>query len=59
MDCLWTIDQIRESYLQEIARKTPPRNNHDEFMLEVYQRLLDDIEWFLQFGGSHVTEVPE
>ena len=53
------VEQKREHYLKEIARRTPPRNQHDEFMREVYQRLLDDIEWFLRFSGSRITEVPE
>jgi len=59
MDGSWTIEKKREHYLQEIACRTPPGSQHEKFVLEVYQRLLDDIEWFLQFGGSQMTEVPE
>jgi CRP-like cAMP-binding protein len=54
-----TIEEKREHYLQEIARRTPPKNNHDEYMLNVYTRLLDEIEWFLMFGGSPRIEVPD
>ena len=53
------IKKKREHYIQEIGRRTPPRNHNDEFMLDVCQRRLDDIEWFLWFSGSWITEVPE
>jgi len=28
-------------YLREVARISPPKNSHDQFMIEVYQHLLD------------------
>jgi len=59
MDALSNIEQKKAHYLLEIASRTPPKDSHDEFMLGVYQRLLDDIEWFLRLGGSRQTEVPE
>ena len=52
------IEQKRKHYLKEIARRTPPGNHNDEFMLVVYQRLLNDIECVLEIGGSRITEVP-
>lgn len=37
-------EQEREAYyLREITRRTPPRNRHDELMLEVYQNLLRSV----------------
>ncbi len=59
IDDTWTIERKREHYLQEIARRTPPRDHHDTFMRDVYQRLLDDVEWLLMFGGSPRVEVPD
>lgn len=59
MDSSRTIEQKRDIYLQEIARRTPPQSHHEEFLRNVYQGLLDDVEWFLIFGGSPRTEVPE
>lgn len=59
MDSSRTIDQKRDIYLQEIARRTPPQSHHEAFLLNVYQGLLNDVEWFLMFGGSPWTEVPE
>ena len=29
-------------YRREIARRTPPKTTHDEFMLKVYRALLED-----------------
>ena len=54
-----TIEQKRSFYLQEIARRTPPQSHHEAFLRHVYQGLLDEVEWFLMFGGSPRTEVPE
>jgi len=31
----------RERFFLEIARRSPPKNHHDVFMIEVYQRLLE------------------
>ena len=31
----------RSLYRMEISRRSPPRTRHDEFMIEVYTRLLD------------------
>lgn len=59
MDRTRTIEQKRDLYLQEIARRTPPQSHHDAFLRHVYQGLLNDVEWFLMFGGSLWTEVPE
>lgn len=59
MDSSQTIEQKRNHYSQEIARRTPPQSRHDEYMCNMYQGLLDNIEWFLMFGGSPRVEVPE
>lgn len=37
-------EKEREAYyLKEISRRTPPRNRHDELMLEVYRNLLRSV----------------
>jgi len=48
MDNLRAIEQKRNDCLQEIARRTPPRNHHEVVMIEAYQRLLGDIDFRLQ-----------
>jgi hypothetical protein len=53
-----TIKQKRDHYLQEIARRASPCNHQDEFKRDVYQGLLDSIDWVLMFGGSLMTTVP-
>ena len=58
MDDSQLIEQKREQYLQEIARRVPTQNHHDKFMVEVYQRLLEDIDWFIRFDSSQVTTAP-
>jgi hypothetical protein len=37
-----TPEERRELYHQRIAEHTPPKNPHDEFMIEVYRSFLDN-----------------
>ncbi len=59
MDGKQTIEQKREHYLQEVARRTPPRNHHEVVMLEAYQRLLRDIDYISRLEVVCVDKSPE
>jgi len=59
VDSLQTIEQKMTHYQQEMTRRTPPQTSQDEYMRNVYQGLLQEIEWFLMNGGSPRAEVPE
>ena len=37
------LEKKRNHYLAEISRRSPPTTSSDEFMLEVYQALLDNL----------------
>ncbi len=56
MGNLRAIKEKRDDCLQEIARRTPPRNHHEVIMIEAYQRLLDDIDFSLQLTEMSATE---
>jgi uncharacterized membrane protein len=59
VDSLQTIEQKRDHYHQEMTRRTPPRSRQDEYMRNVYEGLLQEIEWYLIIGGSPRAEVPK
>jgi hypothetical protein len=44
---LRALEKKRDHCLQEITRRTPPRNDHEVVMLEAYRCLLDDIDFRL------------
>ena len=47
--CL-AIEKTRDHCLQEITRRTPPRNHHEVVMIEAFRRLLGDIDSRLQIA---------
>ena len=54
LDDLKTVAEKREYCLREIFRRMPPKNRHDEFLLKMYQSLLDDME-----SARHENEFDE
>ena len=39
-----TLEEKRAHYIEVISRRSPPQTSADQFMLEAYQALLDDVE---------------
>jgi len=56
MDYLRAIEKTRDYCLQEVTRRTPPRNQQDEFIIEAYQRLIGDIEFRLEIAEMSKTD---
>ena len=55
MDYLRAIEKTRDYCLQEITRRTPPRNRQDVYIVEVYERLIDDIDFRLEIAEMNKT----
>ena len=55
MDYLRAIEKTRDYCLQEIIRRTPPRNRQDVYIVEVYERLIDDIDFRLEIAEMNKT----
>lgn len=53
MDSIRHMDDSRERhYRQEISRRSPPKDHHDEFMIRVYQGLLSSLIELRRFEGA-------
>ncbi len=56
MDNFLAIKKKRDHCLQEISRRTPPRNHHEVVMIEEFKRRLSDIETRLQIAEMSKTD---